>query len=535
MNESNHPKVEIRFPVHVNGFDELAELPFVIGVMGDFAGKPLEPPFPLRSRKFITIDPENFDDVLAAFSPRLCYSVENKLQNDGSEFEVELNFKCLADFEAVNIARRVEPLRQLLETGGELHSDINDLNAAVSAQLSAIVQHPLFKNLESAWRGLFYLVENTENSHRLKIKVIHATWVELLKNFERTVEISATAMFRWIYDAEFNAFGGEPFGALIGNYEISYHPQDIALLTNISKVAALAQTPFISGAAPAMFGYESFLEVFESPAPGKLLSRMEYKRWNEFRETKEAEYVSLCLPHFLLRKNDDAENLPSENFSQVSDRVSRHLWGNAAFAFGVVLARAFARNKWLAQIDGDEFGTLENVPQVRLWNDLSPIDAEVYEHHSRNVSNESLNVITKYRNNKYFFLSANSCKKFKPSSGLHEPIQPVDIDLHISSLLSVIFPRARFMHHLMKIIKHESIRQKHTAAELEEILNNWISQYCADSREACSATRPLAAARIEVKQTIVDEGSFLTAKFYIKPGYRLPEINLISEIVFNDF
>ncbi|CAN5800920.1 type VI secretion system contractile sheath small subunit [soil metagenome] len=114
------PRVQITYDVEVGDAIELKELPFVIGVLGDFAGKPEDPLAPLKDRKFVEIDPDNFNQVLAGMKPRVAFNVDNKLQDDGSKMGIDLKFSNLEDFEPDNIVNQVEPLRKLVEARQKL-------------------------------------------------------------------------------------------------------------------------------------------------------------------------------------------------------------------------------------------------------------------------------------------------------------------------------------------------------------------------------------------------------------------------------
>ena len=114
------PRVHITYDVEVGGAIELKELPFVVGVMGDFVGKPAEPLPAFKQRKFVEIDPDNFNQVLAGMKPRLAYNVDNKLQDDGSKLGIELKFSNIEDFEPDNVVQQVEPLRKLVEARQKL-------------------------------------------------------------------------------------------------------------------------------------------------------------------------------------------------------------------------------------------------------------------------------------------------------------------------------------------------------------------------------------------------------------------------------
>ena len=114
------PRVQITYDVEVGDAIEMKELPFVIGVMGDFVGKPEEPLPALKNRKFVEIDADNFNQVMAGMDPRLAYTVENKLTDDGSKMGVELKFDNIEDFEPDQIVQQVEPLRKLVEARQKL-------------------------------------------------------------------------------------------------------------------------------------------------------------------------------------------------------------------------------------------------------------------------------------------------------------------------------------------------------------------------------------------------------------------------------
>ncbi len=137
------PRVQITYDVEVGGAIELKELPFVVGVMGDFVGKPEEPLPALKNRKFVEIDPDNFNQVLAGMAPRLAYTIENKLQDDGSKMGIELKFNNIEDFEPDNIVRQVEPLRKLVEARQKL-ADLRskmDGNEKLESMLEDIISN----------------------------------------------------------------------------------------------------------------------------------------------------------------------------------------------------------------------------------------------------------------------------------------------------------------------------------------------------------------------------------------------------------
>lgn len=120
LNRVRKPRVHITYDVETEGAQVRRELPFVVGVMGDFSGKSYEPQKPLRDRKFTQIDRDNFDDILQRTTPGVQFRVDNTLSDDGTELAVDLKFKSMSDFEPAAIVDQVEPLRKLLEARNKL-------------------------------------------------------------------------------------------------------------------------------------------------------------------------------------------------------------------------------------------------------------------------------------------------------------------------------------------------------------------------------------------------------------------------------
>src|SRR6201987_5703410 len=150
------PRVQITYDVEVGGAIEIKELPFVVGVLGDFTGQPTEPLPKLKERKFIEVNPDNFDSVLEGMKPHLAFSVENKLSDepDAPNLKVDLNFKSMDDFEPENVARQVKPLKELLD----LRTRLSDLRGSLQGN----------DKLEEA---LLDAVGNTDKLAKLKAEI----------------------------------------------------------------------------------------------------------------------------------------------------------------------------------------------------------------------------------------------------------------------------------------------------------------------------------------------------------------------------
>ena len=253
---------------------------------------------------------------------------------------------------------------------------VAELDRLISEQLSEIMHAPEFQALESAWTGLHYLCRQTSTGAHLKIKLLNAGKRELVKDFKSAIDFDQSALFKKVYEEEFGTFGGAPFGALIGQFEISRQPEDMYFIDQMSHVAAAAHAPFITAAAPQLFGLESFLELGKPRDMGKVFDTVEYAKWKSFRESEDARYVGLALPRFLGRlPYNPLDGLPTEGFNFVEEvdgsNHDKYLWCNAAFALAARLTDAFDTYGWCAAIRGVESnGMMCSTRELELGDDL---------------------------------------------------------------------------------------------------------------------------------------------------------------------
>src|ERR1017187_6056502 len=139
-----------------------------------------------------------------------------------------------------------------------INARIAQIDHLVSLQLKEIMHNAAFQKLEGTWRGVKYLMDQSETGVMLKIKVLNVSKKELLKDLQRAPEFDQSALFKKVYEEEYGVFGGAPFGAMVGDYEFGKHPEDIELLEGISHIAAQAFAPFVSAAAPDLFNLPSY-------------------------------------------------------------------------------------------------------------------------------------------------------------------------------------------------------------------------------------------------------------------------------------
>ena len=276
---------------------------------------------------------------------------------------------------------------QVLEQGMTIGKDsvvagikarIAQIDETITAQLNEIMHAPEFQQMEASWRGLHYLVMNTETGTMLKLRLMNVTKAELLSDMEKATEFDQSALFKKVYEEEYGTFGGNPFTVLVGDYEFGRHPQDIATLEKLSSVAAAAHAPFIASASPKLFDMDSFTELGIPRDLAKGFESTELVKWRSFRESEDSRYIVLTLPHVLLRLPYGPDTVPVEGFDFREDVDGRdhrkYLWGSSAYALAQRVNNAFALYKWCAAIRGVEGGGLvEGLPAHTFKTDEGDI------------------------------------------------------------------------------------------------------------------------------------------------------------------
>src|SRR5437870_4509266 len=247
-----------------------------------------------------------------------------------------------------------------------LNARIAQIDRLISSQVNEIIHAPQFQKLEATWRGLHYLLSQSETSELLKIKVLNVSKKDLLKDLQRAPEFDQSALFKKVYEEEYGIFGGSPFGALLGDYEFDKTGEDVELLEKVSQVSAASHAPFISGTSAKMFSLDSFTQLDAPRDLAKILSTSDYAKWKAFRESEDSRYIALTAPRMLLREPYGSQTVPVEAFQyeeHIGGAHDNYLWGNAAWALGVRVTQAFASYGWCATIRGVESGGLvEGLP-----------------------------------------------------------------------------------------------------------------------------------------------------------------------------
>ncbi len=428
------------------------------------------------------------------------------------------------------LAELVAPGKEAVPISKALIDDmIAEIDHKISRQLDEILHHPDFQKLESAWRGLKLLVDRTDFRENIKIEVVNISKEDLLEDFEDAPEITQSGLYQIVYTGEYGTFGGQPYGALIGNYYFGPGPQDVKLLQYIASVAAMAHAPFIASAGPEFFGIESFQELPNLKDLQSVFEGPQYIKWNSFRESEDARYVGLSLPRFLLRL-PYGPDVPVKSFNyqeDVSQSHENYLWGNTAFAFATRLTDSFAKYRSCPNIIGPQSGgAVEDLPlhQYEAMGEIQtkiPTEVLISERREYELSEQGFIALTmrKGSDNACFF-SANSVQKPK-FFGISKEGKEAEMNYRLGTQLPYIFIISRLAHYI-KVIQRENIGSWKERTDLERELNNWIRQYVADMDNPAPGVRsrrPLRQAEIKVED-VEGEPGWYKVSIKVRPHFK---------------
>lgn len=420
-----------------------------------------------------------------------------------------------------------------------INARIAEIDRILSSQVNEILHNDSYQQLEGSWRGLHHLVYESETGVMLKIRVLNASKKDLLRDLERAAEFDQSALFKKIYEEEYGTFGGQPFGAMIGDYYFSNHPQDMALLEKVAQVAAAANAPFIAAAAPQLMGWENFNEMTEVRDLAKIFDRVEYAKWRSFRDSEDSRYVGLTLPRTLARLPYGSETVPIETFRYEEDVDGRdhkkYLWTNAAYSFGTRLTEAFALYGWCVAIRGVEGGGLvQGLPVHTFETDEGdvaakcPTEIAITDRREKELSDLGFIPLVHCKNTDYAaFFGAQSCQKAKKYD-----LDSANANARLSTMLPNMFAVSRFAHYL-KAMMRDKIGSFMSRPQCEQFLNQWISQYVLPDDTASAsakAERPLREAKIEVVDVPGKPGAYRAVAF-LRPHFQLDELSVSLRLV----
>ncbi|GHV83869.1 hypothetical protein AGMMS50212_12090 [Spirochaetia bacterium] len=418
---------------------------------------------------------------------------------------------------------------------------IAELDKKLSEQLNLIIHHEDFSKMESAWRGLNYLVSNTTTGESMKIRVMNINKNDLSKTLKRFKGTAwdQSPLFKKLYEDEYGTAGGEPYGALVGDYYFNQTPQDVELLKGIAQISAASHMPFITAADPSMMNLDSWQELANPRDISKIFTTPEYAAWRSFRESDDSRYVALALPRVLSRTPYGAKSNPVEAFNFEEDTGAgandKYNWMNAAYAMGVNVNRSFSNYGWCANIRGVESGgAVEGLPTHTFPTDdggvamKCPTEIAITDRREAELSKNGFMPLLHWKNTDYaVFLGGQTVNKPRE----YDSTDATE-NASLAARLPYIFATCRFAHYLKCIVRDKigSFKEKD---DMQRWLSNWISGYVTgdpSATEEVKAKYPLAEAKVEVESV---EGSpgYYSARFYMRPHYQLEGLTTSLRLV----
>jgi type VI secretion system protein ImpC len=459
-----------------------------------------------------------------------------KPQTERAREEVENAVKTLAEQALVGTRLISNDVVQTIE------SLVAEIDRRLSQQINLIMHHEEFQKVESAWRGLHHLVNNTESDNQLKIRVMNISKKELHKTLKKFKGAAwdQSPIFKKLYEEEYGQLGGEPYGCLTGDYYFDHSPQDVELLGEMGKIASAIHAPFLAGTASTLFQMESWQELANPRDVAKIFTTPEYAAWRSLRQSDDARYIGLAMPRFLGRRPYGAKSDPVEAFDFEEDTSGadsrKYTWANAAYAMAVNINRSFKLYGWCSRIRGIESGgSVEGLPTHAFPTDDGGVDMKcpteiaISDRREAELAKAGFMPLIHKKNSDFAaFIGAQS---------LHEPQKYEDADAtanaNLAARLPYLFATCRFAHYL-KCIVRDKIGSFKEREDMQDWLQRWILQYVdgdpAHSTEEMKAERPLSGAEVVVEAVEGNPG-YYTSKFYLRPHYQLEGLTVSLRLV----
>lgn len=424
---------------------------------------------------------------------------------------------------------------------------ITQIDRLISTQLSEIMHQEEFQQLEGSWRGLHHLVMNSETSATLKIRMLNLSKKELHKDLSKAVEFDQSQIFKKIYESEFGTAGGEPYGAMIGDYQFTNHPNDIETLSLMSNVAAAGFCPFVSAGGSGLFGFDDWTELSKPRDLEKVFESLEYTKWRSFRESEDSRFVTLTMPRVLARLPYGEATRPVEEFGfeefeldpesgmAVTPDHEDYCWMNAAYVMGSRMTSAFARYGFCTAIRGAEGGgKVEGLPAHIFQSDdgdpdlKCPTEIGITDRREAELSKLGFLPLCHYKNTDYaVFFGAQTCQKPKVYDN-----PDATANAAISARLPYMMATSRFAHYL-KVMARDKIGSFMEAEDVEAWLNRWILNYVNASEgggQEIRAKFPLADARVQVREIPGRPGAY-NAIAWLRPWLQMEELTTSLRLV----
>src|SRR6056297_66593 len=423
-----------------------------------------------------------------------------------------------------------------------LEAMVAEIDRKLSEQVNLIIHHEEYQQLESAWRGLHFLVNNTETDEMLKIRVLNVSKKDLHKTVRKFKGTAwdQSPIFKKLYGEEYDQIGGEPYGCLVGDYYFDHTPPDVELLGEMAKIGAAAHAPFLAAAAPSLMNFENWSELANPRDLTKIFQTPEYAGWRSLRESEDSKYIGLAMPKFLGRQAYGAKTNPVEEFAFEEDvgdgDSSKFSWVNAAYGMAFNVNRSFKEYGWCSRIRGVESGgTIEGLPTHTFPTDdggvdmKCPTEVTIGDRREAELAKAGLMPLLHRKN--------TDVASFIGAQSLHSPAVYEDPDAtanaKLGARLPYLFATCRFAHYL-KCMVRDTIGSYKTRDDMQRWLKKWIDQYvdysAAHSSEAEKARKPLAAADVQIEEDPENPG-YYKSQFFLRPHYQLEGLSVSLRLV----
>jgi len=461
---------------------------------------------------------------------------EFKPKTDRARAEVETAVRTLAE-QALRDTAVVSD-----DVIGTIKAIIAEIDHKLTEQINLILHNERFQQVEGAWRGLGYLINNTETDEMLKIRVLNISKKDLGKTLKKFKGVAwdQSPLFKKLYEEEYGQLGGEPYGCLVGDYAFDHTPPDVELLGQVAQISAASHAPFIAAASPSLMGMDSWQQLANPRDLAKIFGAPDYAAWRSLRESEDAKYVGLAMPRFLARLPYGAKTSPVDEFDfeeeTGSGDHSKYTWANAAYAMAVNINRSFKLYGWCSQIRGVESGgSVEGLPVHTFPSDDGGVDMKcpteiaISDRREAELANCGLMPLIHRKN--------TDVAAFIGAQSLQKPTEYTDPDAtanaRLSARLPYLFASCRFAHYL-KCMVRDKVGSFKERSDMERFLSDWIKGYVLgnpeDAGDALKAQKPLAGAEVKVAEVEGNPG-YYSARFYLRPHYQLEGVNVTLSLV----
>lgn len=434
---------------------------------------------------------------------------------------------------------RAELKRKLTQ---KLNADVAHIDGLMTDQINAILHHPEFQKLEGSWRGLRYLVDHVPEEANVKVRVLNASWRDIARDQERALEFDQSHLFRKVYSDEFGTPGGEPFGMLVGNYEMCHRPfpdhptDDMAALRGIAAVSAASFAPFITGVDPRLLEVESFTELEQPFDLNRTFNQLDYVKWRALRDSEDSRFLGLVMPRVVYRVPYGDEPGSAHGFRFIEDVSatdrSGYLWGNASFAFAAIAVRAFSETAWLAEIRGarageERAGLVTDLPVMGYGSGSGETPRSITDAHFTDLREKELSELgfvplchTPGAAEAAFYTtpSVQKPKTFAEAAAT--------ANARLSVMLQYMLCTGRFAHYL-KVIIRDQVGAYTTAAEIEDRLQKWIARFVASNDNASQEVKaryPLREGKVQVREVDAKPGTY-QCTILLRPHFQLDQLS----------